>query len=258
MATHDASLPACPGGASGVRPGSGAMFDRIARRYDLINLLMTGGLDRLWRRRAVKALALGSESRVLDLATGTADVALAVAEHHGDAEVVGLDPSTEMLDIGRGKVTKAGADRRIRLEEGEAEALPYDDDSFDGVTISFGIRNVGDRDAGLREMARVTRPGGRVVILEGTEPRAGLLGWPSRFYMHHVIPRIGGWLSRQAEYRYLQSSIEAFPAPKDFARQMERCGLEVLEVRPMTFGVCCLFVARPAATADAGGEGGAA
>ncbi|MEE8524827.1 MAG: bifunctional demethylmenaquinone methyltransferase/2-methoxy-6-polyprenyl-1,4-benzoquinol methylase UbiE [Thermoanaerobaculia bacterium] len=224
-------------------PGSGAMFDRIAGRYDLLNRLLSLGFDRRWRRRAVAALPQHAGARVLDVATGTADVALEVLRQNPEAEVVGVDPAPAMVRIGAAKAAAAGV--AVELREGRAESLPFADRSFDGVTIAFGIRNVRDRDAALREMARVTRADGRVVILELTEPGSGLLSMPARIYVHHLVPRLGALLSGAREYRYLQSSIGRFPAPADFARQLAAAGLEVLETRPMTFGACCLFVARP-------------
>lgn len=236
------------------RGGSGEMFDLIARRYDFLNRVLSMGVDQGWRRKTVQALALPAAARVLDLATGTADLAIQIARRHPDATVIGLDPSRNMLDVGRTKL--AGLDGRVRLDEGDAQALPHDDDTFDGVTIAFGIRNVPDRARALREMARVTRPGGRVAILELSEPRGGLIGPLARFHIRVLVPRIGGWLSGSREYRYLQESIAAFPAPADFAALMAESGLRVLEVRPLTFGVCCLYVAEPASYAGPGaGEG---
>jgi len=230
-----------------VRDGSGAMFDRIARRYDLLNRILSLGLDRAWRRRTVRALELVPGSRVADLATGTADMALEVVRLEPKATVIGLDPSPRMLDVGRAKVDAAGAGDRVTLRLGDAQVLPLDDASVDAVTIAFGIRNVPDRERALREMARVTRPNGRVAILELSEPEGRFLGPLARLYVHHLVPRIGALLSGAREYRYLQASIAAFPAPAEFAAMMGRCGLEVLAVEPLSFGACCLFVARPAA-----------
>lgn len=246
--TDGATAQALPprGAPPAQRPGSGVMFDGIARRYDALNRLMSFGLDRLWRRRAVTACALSSGSRVLDLATGTGDVALEILRQQPEASVVGLDPSTQMLAIGRDKVDAAGLTDRITLQPGEAETLPFDDNQFDAAIIAWGIRNVADRPGGLREMARVVRPNGRIVILESVEPTSGLLAPFARFYLHHVVPRLGAWLSREKAYRYLQTSIAAFPSPPEFSLMMTQAGLEVLEVRPQTFGVCCVFVARPA------------
>jgi len=227
------------------RPGSGAMFDRIAGRYDLLNRLISLGLDHGWRRRAVASLPQHPGARILDLATGTGDVALEVLRQNPEASVVGLDPSPRMLAVGEEKVASAGVAGRISLQLGTAEELPFDDDTFDGVTIAFGIRNVPDRGAALREMARVTRAGGRVAILELSEPRGGLLSPFARFHVRHVVPRLGAWLSGESEYRYLRRSIEEFPPPEAFAAKMADAGLEVVELRRMTLGTCCLYVARP-------------
>lgn len=227
------------------RPGSGQMFDRIAGRYDLVNRLMSFGLDQSWRRATVRALGLRPQCRILDLATGTADMALEVLRQEPTAQVQGVDPSNEMLAIGRQKVVAQGLGDQITLDQGQAEQLPFEDDSFDGVCIAYGIRNVADRAAGLREMARVTRGDGRVAILEATDVRSGLLAPFARFHVYHVVPRVGALLSNAAEYRYLQTSITAFPSAEEFAELMEQCGLEVLRVKKMTFGANTLFVARP-------------
>ncbi|MEC7520222.1 MAG: bifunctional demethylmenaquinone methyltransferase/2-methoxy-6-polyprenyl-1,4-benzoquinol methylase UbiE [Myxococcota bacterium] len=232
--------------ATEVRQGSGQMFDAIAERYDLLNRIISLGIDQRWRRLTVAALELQERPRVLDLATGTADLALRIAQTHPDAQVIGLDPSVNMLSIGRDKARREEIDDRVKLVEGDAQALPFDDDRFDGVTIAFGIRNVPDRGKALAEMARVTRPGGRVAILELSEPRSGVLGPLARFHVHHVVPTIGGLISGKKEYRYLQKSIADFPPPEAFAELMRESGLEVLEVTPLTFGVCTLYVGTPA------------
>ncbi len=253
---HEASTPAssrplAPGanadgvGVSGA-DGSGVMFDAIAHRYDRLNRILSMGLDGGWRRRAVRAMNLGGGARVLDLATGTADLALEVVRQQPQARVVALDPSAGMLAEGQRKVALAGLEQRVKLDLGSAETLDLDADSFDAVGIAFGIRNVVDRHSALREMARVTRPGGRVVILELSEPR-GLLGAGARFYLHQVVPRVGALLSGHREYRYLQRSIAAFPPPPVFTQHMAAAGLTVLSADALTFGVCHLFVATPAA-----------
>jgi demethylmenaquinone methyltransferase/2-methoxy-6-polyprenyl-1,4-benzoquinol methylase len=225
-----------------VQPGSGAMFDRIARRYDLLNRILSLGLDRAWRRRAVRSLELGPAARVLDLACGTGDVALEVLRRHPDAQVSGLDPSRAMLDIARDKAARRGV--LLRLEVGVAESLPFDDGAFDAVTIAFGLRNVPDRQRGLVEMARVTCPGGRVAVLELGEPRGRLLGPLARFHIHRVVPRLGALLSGAREYRYLERSIAAFPPPDQVAAMMRQAGLEPMAPVPLGFGACHLFSAR--------------
>ncbi len=226
------------------------MFDQIAGRYDMLNRLMSMGIDQSWRRKTVAAMALPAGARVLDLATGTADLALMIARLHPDAQVVGSDPSSRMLEIGVEKAERSGLSDRVSLELGDAQALPYEDDVFDGCCIAFGIRNVPDRSAALREMARVTKPGGRIAILELGEPSVGWLSPIARFHVRKVIPRLGGMLSGSREYKYLQESIAAFPPADDFAEQMQASGLNVLEVKPLTFGACTLFVAEPGEAAS--------
>jgi demethylmenaquinone methyltransferase/2-methoxy-6-polyprenyl-1,4-benzoquinol methylase len=225
--------------------GSGAMFDRIARRYDFVNRVLSFGIDRSWRRRTVKRLHLGERPRVLDVATGTGDLAIDIARMVPGSTVIGLDPSTQMLAIAKHKVARRGLAHRITLVEGDAQELPYADCEMDAATIAFGIRNVPDRSKGLRELARVVRPGGRICVLELGEPRRGFLGHAARFHTRHVVPRLGALLSGSREYAYLQRSIAAFPPAEEFAAQMQRCGLHVIEVVPLTFGACTLYVATP-------------
>lgn len=232
-------------GTSLTREGSGAMFDGIAARYDLVNRVISLGIDQSWRRKTVRALELGAAHRVLDLATGTADLGIQVARTDLSVTVVGLDPSGKMLDVGREKVARAGLTTRVELVQGDAQALPFADASFHSVCIAFGIRNVPDRALALREMARVTRPGGRIAILELSEPRGGLMGAMARFHIHTVVPYVGALLSGVKEYQYLQRSISAFPPAAEFAELMQRSNLNVLGVHPLTFGVCHLYVAEP-------------
>ncbi len=229
--------PVVGGGAA---DGSGRMFDRIARRYDLLNRLASLGLDGRWRRRLVGALGVDS-GRVLDVATGTADVAMAIATRFAEIRVTGLDPSPGMLAVGRDKVEVSGLAGRITLTEGDAQAMPFADGAFDATCISFGIRNVPDRMAGLREMARVTRPGGRVAVLELSEPQ-GLMAPLARFHVHRVVPAMGAWLSGSDEYDYLQRSIAAFPPPDEFCAMMTEAGLRDVSAVPMSFAAAHLFV----------------
>ena len=231
--------------ALAARDGSGAMFDGIAARYDLVNRVISLGIDQSWRRKTVRALNLSAGQRVLDLATGTADLAIQVAQTEPAVSVVGLDPSGKMLDVGRVKVERAKLGARVELVQGDAQALPFEDDSFASVCIAFGIRNVPDRPKALREMARVTRPGGRIAILELSEPRSGVLGALARFHIHTMVPYVGALLSGVKEYQYLQRSIAAFPPAAEFAALMQGSNLNVLGVHPLTFGVCHLYVAEP-------------
>lgn len=221
--------------------GSGAMFDNIAERYDLLNRIISLGIDQRWRRLTIEAMRLKEGDKVLDLATGTADLALMIAKKN-PVNVVGLDPSTNMIAVGRRKAQAKQLAERVELLEGDAQAMPFEDNTFASACMAFGIRNVPDRSLGLRELARVVKPGGRVAILELSEPRSGILGPLARFHVHHVVPFVGGLLSGSNEYRYLQKSIAAFPPPETFAEQMREAGLVNVEARPLTFGVCCLYV----------------
>lgn len=223
--------------------GSGAMFDQIARRYDFVNRVISLGLDKGWRRRTVKALQLGERPRVLDVATGTGDLAIDIARACAGADVVGLDPSPNMLAIAARKLARRGLSDRVSLVQGDARALPHTDCEFDAATIAFGIRNVPDRLAALREMARVVRPGGRIAVLELGEPRRGLFGRAARFHARHIVPRLGALLSGSREYAYLQRSVAAFPPAEQFAALMGRAGMQVVEVTPLAFGACTLYVA---------------
>lgn len=230
-----------------VAGGSGAMFDRIAARYDLLNRVMTGGIDRRWRRLAIARLHLQPGMHMVDLATGTGDLAILAAQAC-DVRVTGLDPSLQMLARGRTKVERSGLQDRVTLQAGDAQSLPFAAGTVDAIAMGFGIRNVPDRDAALREMARVLRPGGRVAILEASEPRGHVLAWAARLHLRVVVPVLGAWLSgAPAEYRYLQRSIADFPPPDLFAAQMARAGLRMVAVEPMLLGVAHLYVAEASA-----------
>jgi len=222
------------------------MFDGIAARYDLLNAIMSLGLHRRWRRRLARALAPAAEGRALDVATGTADVALALARRYPRARVVGLDPSRAMLARGREKVETAGLGERVSLVEGDAQALPFGDDTFDGACVAFGIRNIPDREAALGELHRVLRPGAPLAVLELSEPTGGLAAPLARLYVHRVVPAVGRLLADRAAYAYLPSSIAAFPAPAAFAATMARAGFGDVSVRRLTMGAAHLFVGRAA------------
>lgn len=241
MTTHSSATD----GTGSAREGSGAMFDDIAGRYDLLNRIISLGLDQSWRRKTVASLDIQPGQRVLDLATGTADLALRVAALADAVHVVGLDPSGNMLHIGQRKVIESEQSQRVALVRGDAQCLPFSDDSFDHVCMAFGIRNVPDRAKALREMARITRAGGHIAILELAEPREGALSGLARWHVHHVVPWLGSLLSGSREYRYLQRSIAAFPPAAEFCQIMEQSGLRMLRCEPMTMGVATLYVATP-------------
>lgn len=225
------------------RGGSGEMFDRIAGHYDRLNRTLSFGLDRGWRRRTVDALGIEGGERVLDLATGTADLAIEIAGRHPEVAVVGLDPSEGMLEIGRQKVAKAGFNGRIELLRGDAGALPFEDRRFERVAIAFGIRNVPARARALEEICRVLAPGGRLAILELAEPDGGPLAVLARLYVHQVVPRIGAFFGSPREYGYLPESIAAFPRPDAFKLELAAAGFERIGSERLSFGAALLFTA---------------
>jgi demethylmenaquinone methyltransferase/2-methoxy-6-polyprenyl-1,4-benzoquinol methylase len=218
-----------------------AMFDRIAPRYDLLNRVLSAGVDVRWRRAAVDALGLRGPSRVLDLCTGTADLLGEALGRDPGSTGWGVDLSLEMLRRGRGKLALMGMSPRSGLAAADAEWLPLASGTFEGAVVGFGIRNVGDRERALRELVRVLRPGGRLVILEFSMP-PGPLGMLYRFYFEQVLPRIGALVSGDASaYQYLPASVERFPTPAAFGALMERAGFVGVRFRPLTWGIAHLY-----------------
>lgn len=223
------------------------MFDAIAPRYDLLNHVLSGGLDLYWRQRAVRALALTGRETVLDLCTGTADLALAIVKRRGAALVVGIDFSDAMLRIGRGKVRAAGHDRAIRLVRGDAMRIPAASGSADAVTITFGLRNVEDPSAAIGEMARVLAPAGRLAILEFATPETPVLRQAYLWYFHNVLPRIGRLVSRHPDaYSYLPASVSGFASPSSIRAMLVERGFDEVRAIPLACGTVQLYVARRA------------
>lgn len=221
------------------------MFDTIAPRYDLLNRILSAGIDQYWRSRAIRLLADDSPARLLDVATGTADVALKAERMLHPREIVGVDLSAEMLRYGREKVRDRGLSPRIRLVQGDAAALPFEDDAFDAALVSFGVRNFEDLVAGLRGIGRVLRPDGSLVVLEFSRPRRFPIRELYSFYSSTLLPRIGGALSPdQSAYEYLPASVAAFPDGPDFLDRMEAAGFTDLQWQPLTFGIASLYKGR--------------
>ena len=225
------------------------MFDAIAPRYDLLNRLLSAGIDRYWRKRAIDALALTGREVLVDVATGTADVALeACAPRRGAARaarVVGVDFAGAMLALGVGKVRGAGEERHVVLVQGDAMRLPVADRSADAVTIAFGIRNVHTPAVACGEMARVLKPGGRLAILEFGVPRVPGLAWLYQWYFRAVLPRVGSLVSgHTAAYSYLPASVGTFTPPADFVRMLEQAGFTAVRADPLTIGIVYLYTAR--------------
>ena len=220
-----------------------SMFDAIAGRYDLLNTILSGGLDRYWRRRAIASLQLTGRERLLDVCTGTADVAIGAARRTGGAaRVVGIDFSGAMLIHGLDKVRAFALDQRVQLIRGDAMHLPVADRSVQAATIAFGIRNVMQPETACRELWRALTPGGRIAILEFGTPGSRLFGPIYQWYSRHILPRIGRAISRHdAAYTYLPDSIGAFAYGDEFARILTAAGFSQVEARPLMFGAVYLY-----------------
>ena len=219
------------------------MFDRIAPRYDLVNRVLSFRRDVAWRRKLAKHLPAGDGLLLLDLATGTGDQIFHLLERTDRiARAIGLDLSEGMLAEGQRKIGERGLADQVELRIGDANTIPIENASTDIITISFGIRNVTDVAATLRNMHRVLRPGGRVLILEFSLPRNPLIRGPYLFYFRHILPRIGGTLSGDAPaYRYLNQTVETFPYGESFCDLMREAGLKNVQAHPLSFGIATLY-----------------
>lgn len=219
------------------------MFDDIAGRYDFLNRLLSVGIDKSWRRKLVKMLADRRPADILDLATGTGDLAIACAEiKPSPRKVTGIDISNNMLEKGRMKVSKKGLDKLVELKYGDGENINFDDCSFDAVTVAFGLRNFENPTRGLNEMNRVLRPGGRVYILEFSLPRNGLAGALYRLYFTKALPLVGRMCSgHSSAYGYLPDSVTAFPRYETLLDMMRAAGFEQTRYRTLTFGIATIY-----------------
>lgn len=219
------------------------MFDRIAPKYDLLNHTLSAGIDKLWRRRVVRIVRRAKPRRILDVATGTGDLAIALARRLREVRILAIDPSEGMLAEARRKVVREGLDERIVLETGVAERLPsIADATFDAVTVAFGVRNFDDLAGGLRELLRTLKPGGRIVILEFSTPTLPIVRTLYRWYSHTVLPRIGGTISKdRSAYEYLPASVDEFPAPDRFLELLERTGFRNCKARSLTLGIARIY-----------------
>ena len=219
------------------------MFDNIAPKYDLLNHTLSMSIDRVWRRRVVGEVRRAKPGRILDVATGTGDLAIAMARRIRDVQVLGVDLSEQMLAVARRKIEARGLDGRIVLDRGDAERLAVADASVDVATVAFGVRNFGDLGAGLRELARTIKPGGKVVILEFSRPRNRVFRALYEFYSYKILPRIGGLVSRDKRaYEYLPASVGEFPAPEEFMAMMARAGFRNCLARSQSFGIAQIYI----------------
>jgi demethylmenaquinone methyltransferase/2-methoxy-6-polyprenyl-1,4-benzoquinol methylase len=219
-----------------------AMFDRISSKYDALNHLLSFNIDKVWRRKTAKAVAKHHPQTILDLATGTADLAIAIAEHNPQAHIIGMDISEKMLEIGKEKVAKKGLANAIELRIGDATSLPFKDNTFDAVTVAFGVRNFEDLEKGLSEIHRVLKPNGEAFILEFSMPERFPIKQLYWFYFKHLLPRIGKTVSKDANaYDYLPTSVERFPKPNVFLHMLGQLRFTNAHAKPMSFGIVTLY-----------------
>ncbi|MFN7117419.1 MAG: bifunctional demethylmenaquinone methyltransferase/2-methoxy-6-polyprenyl-1,4-benzoquinol methylase UbiE [Saprospiraceae bacterium] len=220
------------------------MFDNIARRYDFLNRLLSLGIDKIWRKKAIDQLKKLQPKYILDVATGTADVALETARRLHPDKSIGLDISAEMLHFGREKVAKQGLAEVIELVQGDSENLSFSDNTFDAITVAFGVRNFENLEKGLSEMNRVLKPGGKLVVLEFSKPRLFPFKQLFQFYFQNILPIIGRWTSQDPRaYKYLFESVQVFPEGEQFLNILQKTGYKSSKCIPLTLGVCSIYTA---------------
>lgn len=222
------------------------MFNNIAGNYDLLNHVLSLGIDKTWRKKAIKVVAGVKPTKILDVATGTGDLAIAAARAT-EAHVTGVDIATQMLEQGRKKIAEQGLAQRIDMQQGDSEALPFATNGFDAVMCAYGVRNFENLEAGLREMQRVMRPGGQLAILEFSSPKAFPVKQLYGFYFRYVLPTIGRLVSKHSRaYTYLPESVQAFPDGQRFCDILTKCGFTQAKARPLSLCVTTLYTATKA------------
>jgi demethylmenaquinone methyltransferase / 2-methoxy-6-polyprenyl-1,4-benzoquinol methylase len=218
------------------------MFDNIAYRYDFLNRFLSAGIDIHWRRKAIKQLKNIDPKKILDVATGTADVAIMTAGILKPDKIIGIDISDGMLNFGRKKIKKAGLENLIELLNGDSETIKFDDNSFDAVTVAFGVRNFQHLEKGLSEIKRVLKPGGKLVVLEFSKPKAALVKGLYNVYMNSVAPGMGKLFSKNRNaYKYLDESIKKFPEGKNFTTILDNLGYLNTFCKTLSFGICSIY-----------------
>ncbi len=221
-----------------------AMFDKIAFRYDFLNRFLSAGIDVGWRKKAIKLLQPVKPETILDVATGTGDFALTSYEILKPEKITGIDISEGMLELGRKKIIKAGLTDHIELLNGDSEAILFKDNSFDAVTVAFGVRNFENLERGLSEIKRVLKPGGRLIILECTKPSLPVVKQFYNFYMKFITPKIGKIIAKNNDaYQYLNNSVLQFPEKKSFTQILNKSGYRNTFYKTLTLGICTIYCA---------------
>jgi demethylmenaquinone methyltransferase / 2-methoxy-6-polyprenyl-1,4-benzoquinol methylase len=256
--SHDTIVPFKDSGL-GKKQQVAEMFDRIAFRYDFLNRFLSGGIDTYWRRSAIRELTsdrtteIGKRPRaILDVATGTGDMAILMSRHLSPEKITGIDISTGMLEVGRQKITRLKLEGKVELLKGDSEAILFPNNSFDAITVAFGVRNFENLEKGLQEIERVLKPGGRLVVLEFSHPKTAGIRQLYDLYLRLVAPRIGKMVSSSREaYQYLNDSVKAFPEGGDFIGILNKNGYTHTRLKRLSLGICTIYTGEKAG--DAGG-----
>ncbi len=220
------------------------LFNNIAGRYDFLNHFLSLGIDKGWRKKAIAEVATVKPTTILDVATGTGDMAIAAAKKIHPKKIIGVDISEGMMDVGRKKIAGLNLQQLITLQTGDSEAMPFANGEFDAIMCAYGVRNFEHLEAGLTEMCRVLRPGGKLVILEFSHPTAPVVKQFYHFYFRNILPLLGRLVSKHIRaYTYLPESVMAFPEGKKFCEILKQCGFKDCKARPLTLGVTTLYTA---------------
>lgn len=218
------------------------IFDDISEKYDFLNRILSLGVDQGWRKKAIKRLRPIAPKAILDVATGTGDFAIMTYKMLQPEQITGIDISKGMLEVGKEKIEKENLSAYIALMEGDSEDLPFTDNSFDAITVSFGVRNFQNLEKGIAEMHRVLRPGGKLIVLEFSRPKNPVFKQLYKLYMKVVTPNVGQVVSKNKKaYQYLNDSIMVFPERNDFVAVMDSVGFTQTSYEPLTMGICCIY-----------------
>lgn len=241
---HDTVVPS-KDSSLGKKEQVADMFDRIAYRYDFLNRFLSGGIDIWWRRRAISQLKEIKPQIMLDVATGTGDFAIMAHKRLKPGKIIGIDISTGMLNLGKKKIAKLQLTNQIELQQGDSETINFETNTFDAVTVAFGVRNFENLRKGLAEMLRVLKPGGKLVILEFSKPRQKVFKGLYNTYMNLVAPKIGKWISKDCDaYQYLNDSVKVFPEGKHLLSILEQTGYSDTYFKTLSLGICTIYCGR--------------
>jgi demethylmenaquinone methyltransferase/2-methoxy-6-polyprenyl-1,4-benzoquinol methylase len=228
--------------AKGKKEQVSEMFDSIAQRYDFMNRFLSVGIDISWRKKAIDLFKNDKPQHILDVATGTGDMAIMAAKRIKPKKITGIDISPKMLEIGRVKVAKENLQTGIELLSGDSETINFSNDSFDGVMVAFGVRNFENLEKGLEEIFRVMKPGAKLVVLEFSKPKWGLIRSFYQLYMGTIAPQMAKWFHQNKQaYQYLNESAKAFPDREDFVQILSKIGYSDTYFKPLSLGICCIY-----------------